>query len=37
MMLAVLTGNPITTKRIGALQKEFADCLPSPLLQAAPT
>jgi len=37
MMLAVLTGNPITTKRIGALQREFADCLPSPLPQAAPT
>ncbi len=35
MMLAVLTGNPVTTKRIGALQREFVDCLPSPLPQAA--
>lgn len=34
MMLAVLTGNPFTTKRIGALQTEFVDCLPSPLPQA---
>lgn len=36
MMLALLTGNPVTTKRIGALQAEFADCLPSPLPQAVP-
>lgn len=34
MMLAVLTNNPVTTRRIGALQAEFVDCLPSPLPQA---
>jgi len=31
MMLAILAGNPATAKRIGTLQTEFADCLPSPL------
>ena len=34
MMLAVLTNNPVTTKRIGTLQSEFVNCLPSPLPQA---
>ena len=29
MMLAVLSGNPTTAKRLRPLQTEFADCLPS--------